>query len=80
MGASILTKHGVPQNAGVSHRLGRLPPIVLSTTFSLPTNKATPGCSRADLKADQPTIVTIRNRDTDGFVILDALQWVEVKD
>ena len=33
-----------------------------------------------ELSADSETTITVRNRDTDGFVILDALQLIELEE
>ena len=30
-----------------------------------------------DFSSDSPAAVTISNQDTDGYVIIDAVQWIE---
>jgi hypothetical protein len=32
---------------------------------------------RFDFDANQPAVVEISNKDTDGHVIIDAVQWIQ---
>lgn len=57
---------------------GRKTEITVDQTQPLPPGEAFRRIGEMDLEAGIESTLTIRNIGTDGFVILDALQWIEV--
>ncbi len=57
---------------------GRRKDIFVDQTQSLPAKEAFRGIGVIELAADVETTITISNFGTEGFVILDALQLIEV--
>lgn len=51
---------------------------LVDQTKPLPTGNPFRQIGEVELSADSRTVITIRNEDTDGFVILDALQLLPV--
>lgn len=54
--------------------------FLVDQTIAIPTDLPTRKVGEVLLSADKETVVTISNRGTDGFVILDAIQFIELKD
>ena len=50
--------------------------LLVDQTQPLPAGEAFRSISKVELQKDLETTITLRNRETDGFVILDALQLV----
>lgn len=53
--------------------------LSVDQTAPLPSGEAFRKIGTVNLTADQPTTIVIRNKDTDGFVILDAIQLLPVQ-
>lgn len=54
--------------------------LTVDQTKPLPAGEAFRSVGFAELSANAETIITLSNKGTDGFVILDALQLLETKD
>jgi len=48
--------------------------LLVDQTQPLPAGEAFRSIGKVELQKDLETTITLRNRETDGFVILDALQ------
>ncbi|QOV87479.1 FAD-dependent oxidoreductase [Humisphaera borealis] len=57
---------------------GRRFEIAVDQTQSMPAGEAFRKVGTVELGADDETVVTVTNAGTDGFVILDALQFIEL--
>jgi len=44
-----------------------------------PINDLFVSLGKFEFDADKPTAVVVSNRDADGYVIIDAVQWVRVE-
>jgi hypothetical protein len=53
--------------------------IVVDQTAPLPTGKSFRPIGTVDLQAKVETVIKITNADTNGFVILDALQLIPIE-
>ena len=53
--------------------------VIVDETLPLPDGEAFRSCGAVTLSAEGESVITIRNDGTDGFVILDALQLIELK-
>ncbi len=54
--------------------------LLFDQTQALPEGEHFRPAGTVALSADSETTITIRNHDTDGFVILDALQLIEIEE
>ncbi len=59
--------------------VGRKARLLLDQTQPLPPGESFRHLATLDLQADTPITITLSNKNTDGFVILDGLQLVEVE-
>lgn len=60
----------------VVHHAGGERNVIVNQKKVPPIDKLFVSLGEFDFSADSPTAVTISNQDTDGYVIIDAVQWL----